>query len=321
MDQYRSVYLLFVKPLNFLLQRYYGKTITCLPESIHLGLAFIFFNRYVHLLHHRTMEKTEELSFLSALWPFIGIIFLIVLGVLLLNQQFNKKLYAQKLEKEKLKARHQFDLLQANIAIQEEERKRIARDLHDELGATLSMTRMHLVQMEQQATNGTALIDRLQNVRSMTEKALASMRRISHELMPPQLESFGLLQTLEATAAEINKLDQLQVEIIASENFSRLPLSIELGLYRVCMELINNTIRHAQASRIRIHLLREQDGLKLDYRDNGKGLPEELSKKGIGQRSIETRIHSMGGNFTMKNQETGGMQMLIELNSATIHVE
>lgn len=260
------------------------------------------------------MEKTEELNFLSALWPFIGIIFLVVLGVLLLNQQFNKKLYAQKLEKEKLKARHQFDLLQASIAVQEEERKRIARDLHDELGAALSMTRMHLVQMEQQtAEYGEAFVNRLQNVRSMTEKALASMRRISHALMPPQLESFGLLQTLEATATEINKLDQLKIEIVAPENFSRLPLAIELGLYRVCMELINNTIRHAQADRIHIDLQQGPEELKLDYRDNGKGLPGELNKKGIGQRSIETRIHSMGGNFTMKNLETGGMQALIEL--------
>jgi signal transduction histidine kinase len=87
------------------------------------------------------------------------------------------------------------------------------------------------------------------------------------------------------------------------------------------MELINNTIRHAQADCIEVHLHLDHDGLKLDYRDNGKGLPEELSKKGIGQRSIETRIHSMGGSFTMKNRETGGMQMLIEIKSATILVE
>ncbi len=262
------------------------------------------------------MEKTEELGFLTALWPFIGIIFLIVLGVLLLNQQFNKKLYSQKLEKEKLKAQHQFELLQSSIAVQEEERKRIARDLHDELGAALSMTRMHLVQMEQQSSERDAeLTTRLQNVRTMTEKALASMRRISHELMPPQLESFGLLQTLEATAAEINKLDQLRVKITATENFVRLPLAIELGLFRVCMELINNTIRHADANQIAIYLQREKDAIRLEYSDNGKGLPGELTKKGIGMRSIETRVHSMDGNLSMKNSHEGGIQVVIELKS------
>lgn len=261
------------------------------------------------------METSENVNLLSTLLPFSVIIFLIVLGVLLLNQQFNKKLYSQKLEKEKLKAQHQFELLQSSIAVQEEERKRIARDLHDELGAALSMTRMHLMQIEQQnAEHGTELTTRLQSVRSMTEKALASMRRISHELMPPQLESFGLLQTLETVASEINKLDQLQIEIFAPENFNRLPMAIELGLYRVCMELINNTIRHAQANRIYIHLQQENNKLLLNYRDNGKGLPENFTKKGIGQRSIETRMHSMDGKFTMKNHEEGGMQMTIELN-------
>lgn len=260
------------------------------------------------------MEKTAELGFLTVLWPFIGIVFLIVLGVLLLNQQFNKKLYGQKLEKEKLKARHQFELLQSSIEVQEVERKRIARDLHDELGAALSMTRMHLMQLEQQnAQNETDLATRLQNVRFMTEKALASMRRISHELMPPQLENFGLSETLKATAADLNKLDQLRVEFFVLENFPRLPLAIELGLYRICMELINNTIRHAQARRIEIHLQKENEKLTLDYRDDGKGLPENFAKKGIGQRSIETRVHSMKGNFTMKNSEAGGIHVLIEV--------
>jgi signal transduction histidine kinase len=261
------------------------------------------------------MEKTEELSFLSALWPFIGIVFLIVLGVLLLNQQFNKKLYFQKLEKEKLKARHQFEILQASIAVQEEERKRIARDLHDELGAALSITRMHIVQIEEQnAGRDDELISRLQNVRQMTEKALASMRRISHELMPPLLENFGLISTLEAMANEINKLGHLQVEILVEENFSRQSPAIELGLYRICMELINNTIRHAEADHILIHLQKETNRLRIDYRDNGKGLPEEITKTGVGQRSIETRIHSMGGNFNMKNAEDGGVQVLIDVH-------
>jgi signal transduction histidine kinase len=268
------------------------------------------------------METPGDVSFLSTLLPLTGIIFLIVLGVLLLNQQFNKKLYRQKLEKEKLKARHQFELLQSSIEVQEEERKRIARDLHDELGAALSMTRMHLVQLEQQnAANETELPARLQNVRFMTEKALASMRRISHELMPPQLENFGLLQTLESTATEINKLDQLQVEINAPENFSRLPLAIELGLYRICMELINNTMRHAAATRIQIHLQKEKNLLQLEYRDNGKGLPEGIIKKGIGQRSIQTRVHSMGGNLTMKNSKEGGIQVSIELELTVMHEE
>lgn len=257
------------------------------------------------------MEKTEAISFLTALWPFLGIVFLIALGVLLLNQQFKKKLLGQKLEQEKLKARHQSDLLLASIAVQEEERKRIARDLHDELGAALSMARMHLVQLEQQ--NAEELAARLQHVRRMTENALASVRRISHELMPPQLEQFGLLQTLESTAAEINKLDQLHMTIDAPGYFPRLPFATELGLYRVCMELVNNTIRHAQAHTITLVLQSDPQQLRIEYRDDGKGLPAAGMKNGIGRKSMETRIHSMGGSFILGNAESNGIRALIVL--------
>lgn len=263
------------------------------------------------------MEKTEALNFLSALWPFIGIVFLIVLGVLLLNQQFQKKLYRQKLDQEKLKASHQFELLQTSIAVQEDERKRIARDLHDELGAALSMARMHLVQLEQQNSSAnTEMAARLQNVKRMMENALASTRRISHELMPPQLESFGLLQTLESTASEINKTGALKIEIISAVTIPALQLQTELGLYRVCMELINNTIRHAQANSITIRLQTDTENILLDYRDNGKGIPVTEFKKGMGLLSIETRIHSLGGKFTLVNGNPSGIQFaaIIPLN-------
>lgn len=253
------------------------------------------------------MEKTEELNFLSALWPFIGIVFLIVLGVLLLNQQFRKKLYSQKINEEKLKANHQFELLQTSIAVQEDERKRIARDLHDELGAALSMARMHLVQLEEMNAANPELSTRLQNVKRMTENALASTRRISHEIMPPQLESFGLIQTLKSTANEINKLGELQIEISTDDSVPKLNLQTKLGLYRVCMELINNSIRHAQAKQIHIELHEKAGFLQLNYSDNGKGFPQGDFKKGMGLLSIETRIHSLGGNFTMKNGREMGI--------------
>lgn len=259
------------------------------------------------------METPEELSFLTALWPFIGIVFLIVLGVLLLNQQFHKKLHRQQLEQERLNAQHQFELLQASIAVQEEERKRIARDLHDELGAALSMARMHLMHIEQETALQPEQITHMQQVRGMLENALASTRRISHELMPPLLESFGLAQTLEAMAADLNKLGKLQLDVHTGNYTNRLPLAAELGLYRVCMELVSNTIRHAQATHIRLHLQQQAGCVTLQYNDNGKGIDENNTGKGIGQHSIETRIHALNGTITIKNSEQGGIAVFAEI--------
>lgn len=259
------------------------------------------------------METANDINFLSALLPLTGVVFLIVLGVLLLNQQFKKKLLTQKLKQEKLNAQHQFELLQASIAVQEEERKRIARDLHDELGAALSMARMHLMHIEQETALQPAQITHMQQVRGMLENALASTRRISHELMPPLLESFGLAQTLEAMATDLNKLGKLQLEVITGNYTHRLPLAAELGLYRVCMELVNNTIRHAQATHIRLHLQQQAGSVTLHYNDNGKGFDETNLKKGIGQHSIETRIHALNGTVTIKNSEQGGIAVTAEI--------
>jgi signal transduction histidine kinase len=259
------------------------------------------------------MEKSQDLDFLSTLLPLSGIVFIIVLGVLLLNQQFNKNLYRQRLERERLKTRHQQELLRSSIQVQEEERKRIARDLHDELGAALSMSRMQMMQLEEKNKSENDLVAPLQNIRMMMETALASMRRISHELMPPQLETFGLLNTLDATASQINKLPNLKMEISVSGNFGRLPLPVELGIYRVCMELINNTIKHAKASSIRISLVQQQELFKMEYSDNGIGFADEASKAGLGHRSIEARIDSLGGKFSMQNGEKNGIIMQAEI--------
>jgi signal transduction histidine kinase len=260
------------------------------------------------------MEEQEKITFIETLLPFLIVIFLIVLGVLLLNQQFNKKLYRQKLEKDELKLRYQQELLRSSIQVQEDERKRIARDLHDELGAALSMARMHLVQLEQQHRESEHLPQTLNEIREIVESALTSMRRISHELIPPQLESFGLLQTLEVLRTQINGLEEIEMDIDFSLHFPRFAIDIELGLYRVCLELINNTLRHADAGKIAIRLSATHSTLQLAYSDDGKGLPEAGTEPGLGHKNIEARINALGGTFSLENHpDHPGVQALIHL--------
>lgn len=259
------------------------------------------------------MEESEKVDFLATLLPLSVVIFIIVLGVVILNQQFNKRLYRQRLESEELKIRYQLELLRSSIHVQEEERKRIARDLHDELGAALSMARMHLVQLEQKHQDDEQLPQSLLEIREITEAALGSMRRISHELIPPQLESFGLLQTLEVLKNQLNGLQEPEMEITTSFDFPRLPLPIELGLYRICLELINNTLKHAQATQVKLHLSAQRNRLELDYTDNGIGLPETATEEGLGHKNIEARINALGGTFSLTNSTEGGIHAHIEL--------
>lgn len=249
------------------------------------------------------MEESEALTLLSTLVPFALIVFIIAVGVVLLNQQFRKNLYKQQLEQEALKSQHQRELLRTSIEAQEGERQRIARDLHDELGAALSIGRMQLVQLERQETIDPA---RLTSIRELMETALQTTRRISHELMPLQLEKLGLTQGLHALATKAEEAGNVTIDVAVADNLDTLPRPIELGIYRMYSELINNTLKHAQASTIEISLLRESNELFCRYADDGKGLPPESTDSGIGLQSLEGRVNSLQGSLTYGNRDGGG---------------
>jgi signal transduction histidine kinase len=227
-------------------------------------------------------------------------------GVVLLTQQFHKNLYRQKLQAEELKNIHQSELPRSSIQVQEDERKRIAQDMHDELGAILSITKMHLQQLEEKEKNNTGeLLPALQNIRSLTETSLASMRRVSHELMPQQLESFGLVKTLEAVAAQANKTGSIEVNIVTAANLPELSWPVKLGLYRMVMELINNTLKHAGANNILVQLKATANDITCTYTDDGTGLKHHDSGDGLGHKSIEGRAKALDGTVCFNNTGNG----------------
>lgn len=281
-----------------------------------MGVAFFLLCDYVRLFFYRFMEEPEAIDFLSALVPFTIIVFIIAVGVILLTQQFRKNLFKQQLAKEGLKNQHQQALLQTSIEVQEQERKRIAQDLHDELGATLSISRMQLLQLERQLTNGNdEQTEQLKQVRENVEGALSSTRRISHELMPVQLVNGGLVSMLQTQAKQVNDAGNLEVMVEVNEDFIDLPWTTQVGLYRVFAELLNNTLKHANASLVKINLEQVEQKLSFHYKDNGNGLPEDLSHAGLGLKGLEGRVKALNGELQYGNEPQGGFfaQIVVEL--------
>lgn len=266
------------------------------------------------------METAEKLNFLTTLLPLVGVLFIIAMGVVLLMQQFRKNLYRQKLAKEELIIIHQQELLRSSITVQEEERKRIATDIHDELGAVLSIARMHLMALENQSHKNQEDILALQNIRSLLETSISSVRRISHELMPQNLQMFGLQDTLQSIVAMVNSSDNLKIQIDCDEDVNHLPWSVKLGLYRICLELINNTIKHAKATHIDLTIHCKNNALTLFYADDGIGLSDNFEKFGLGHKNIEARTMSIGGNLKVGNNKTGGFYAHIEIADANIQL-
>lgn len=262
------------------------------------------------------MGQENHVTFIETLLPFAGIIFLIAIGVVLLTQQFRKNLYREQAEQEVLKNKHQSELMRSGMLVQEEERKRIAQDMHDELGAVLSITRMHLLQAERKfGVNDEQLLSELQNIRSLTENSLENMRRISHRLMPPQLEQFGFVKTLESVCCQLNETGTIEAIFVPDDNISGLIKDqlVLLTLYRICMELINNTIKHSQGTALRLELKLSEKKLLLHYSDNGIGINQVNQREGSGMNNLVDRVRFLGGEYVIDTNSNNGFGIAVSV--------
>lgn len=256
------------------------------------------------------MEISEEIDFIGILLPVVGIIFLIAIGVVFMYQQFQKNIIRQQLEQEEIKNQYQKELLLTTIRVQEEERKRIASDLHDELAAALSIGYMQLTQLE---TEKEFNPKKITQVRELLQTTLASTRRISHELMPLQLSRLGFEKALQNLLEKAENAQNVKTNMAISNTCDELPWIVEITLYRIYSELINNSLKHAEATTIDISVLRKSDQLFCRYADDGKGIPEEILHQGIGLQNIENRVKTFEGKLEFGNNDEGGFYCKIIL--------
>ncbi len=253
------------------------------------------------------MAESEDVKLFNTLAPLIGLAVLVALGVILMVHQFQRSLFRRRLREENLKTDHQRELLRTTITVQEQERQRIAGDLHDELGARLSMT---LLLVRQNTATKSAPEDHTSplfiELEEHLNQALMATKRISYELMPPQLVNLGLYRAVLVLADEARKAGNLNVTLVKTGMDSELPWPLQVGLYRIISELLNNTLKHAAASEIHIDLTAEKNRLSCHYRDNGTGLAQTLLAKGLGLKNLEGRATALNGNFEYGNAPEGG---------------
>ncbi|MDP9048050.1 MAG: histidine kinase [Bacteroidota bacterium] len=246
-------------------------------------------------------------------------LFIIAVGVVLLYAHFQKNLYRQELDKAALKAVQHEELLRNSIFVQEEERKRIASDLHDELGAVISIIRMNLVLIQQKFKKkekiSTDLISSVESLISLSESGISSVRSISHELMPPQLESFGLVKTLEYFTEKLNTSGKINICLSVNNELPPLQWPVTLGLYRIIMELINNTIKHAGAKKINMEFDYNGNDLSFHFKDDGRGMDSTSEDKtGMGFKNIEARTMALRGKIEYGNNgNNAGFKALIKV--------
>jgi two-component system, NarL family, sensor kinase len=246
----------------------------------------------------------------------IALITLIVIGIsLYLNVSKNRKLERQhilELEKEK-----QLMGIEAMLKGQEEERHRLARDLHDSLGSMLSGVKISFSNLRDKIDLPPSSALAYTNTLEQLDRTIAEMRKVAHNLMPEALVRFGLKSAVKDFCESIHLAGG--TEIICEQFGSDRDLSniADLNVYRIVQELINNAINHGKAARILVQLTKTNDKILITVEDDGKGFEVDKLKKatGIGWTNIQSRVNYFNGVIDIDSKPTEGTIINIELTA------
>lgn len=248
----------------------------------------------------------------------IGTAVLLIMAVFIIIfvAYYQQKQAKQQLAYKELQAQHRRDLMAATFRGQEEERKRLAEDMHDGIGTMLSVTKMSLNQLERQVGGDVQTSFLFQKTRSMIDETMTNVRRISRNLVPTTLERFGLLAALEELADRATDND-IEIQLTYPEAVIPFPPALDLMLYRIAQELVNNAIRHARARHILIHVYSIDREARLSVIDDGVGFDfdavMENRQGGLGLRNIESRLSVMNGHVTFDVAPGRGSQIHIQV--------
>lgn len=208
----------------------------------------------------------------------------------------------------------QMEVKRALIWGEEQERKRIAQELHDGMGSLLSTLRLNAESIDLTNKNlSNSELQAYQNVIELIEKACVELRTISHNMMPVGIEQFGLVQQLISIIRKLNSLNQVQFTLNTFGLEERFDKEMELGLYRICLEIINNIIKHAEAKNASIQLIRNEDTLNVIIEDDGKGFDSNSMSEGLGLKNIKTRVDAFGGKLSVDSKLNRGTIIIIDL--------
>jgi signal transduction histidine kinase len=203
--------------------------------------------------------------------------------------------------------------LKAMMAGEEKERARISRELHDGIGGMLTGIKMNLKtfqKIHEETPAGEGLNDIMDMLQDMGEE----IHKTAHNLMPDILLKHNLREALLLYCEQLDTGGKLEIDLQFHGAIDELDKSLELPLYRIIQELLQNIIKHANATLVAIQLRRDDDIVRISVEDNGTGFSQSGSKPGLGLLNIETRIQALNGYFSIEPAQQMGTTAFIELD-------
>ena len=242
--------------------------------------------------------------------------FLLLSLILILFFYFSRKKIIQKeIEKKNLELLHQKKLLHTVLYTQEEVRKRIAQDLHDDISSKLYIDSLNSHLLKSADNSKEEQVEICNNIINLTKKALDNSRRIAHDLLPPVLDKFGLHAGIEELCLEVSSSKSVEIIYQNDLEFNLADNLKQLHVFRILQELINNSIKHGKAKQITISFVNDNGTHVCIYKDNGVGFDTNITgfSKGIGMKNIESRISYIGSEIEYNSTVGNGLGVIFKL--------
>lgn len=263
----------------------------------------------------------KQVSLLSAennlrrknLW--IGIIASIALFLAVIVLLLYQKQKAQSHRAASLLQQQEIDKLKAVINAEEKERSRIGRELHDDIMGQLSIIKMNMESLPAllPVLNGS---EDYKNIKDLVEHAGRDIRQTAHNLIPDALLSEGLVQAILYFCTNVQRRTGIIINFQHYGYETPMESGIEISLYRIAQELLQNVIKHARASNVLIQLSQREDMLTLTVEDDGTGVNADLrTMEGMGLKSIHARLKAMNGSIDMHRRQPRGTSVTVEINT------
>jgi two-component system sensor kinase len=231
-----------------------------------------------------------------------------------------------KAEHAQRQAREELRELSANLQkIREEEKTRIARELHDDLGQQLTALKMDIASVEEalDASAGAPVRTQMQNMRRLIDVTVASLRRIAADLRPVMLDDLGLIPAIEWLSNDFTNRHGIDVECDIETGDARFTEAGATALFRIVQEALTNVARHADASLVMLSLRAENQDLVLRIADNGQGTQRaaEPAGKSFGLLGIRERVHILGGAVDIQTAHGKGFVLTATIPAQTVQQE
>lgn len=209
----------------------------------------------------------------------------------------------------RINARRQLQLLNAVLEAQENERRRIAEDMHDGVGQLLAAGKLQTDALRHVPTEH--LPERVKQVKEILDRASAEVRNVVHDLVPKKLEQEGLYKAIEELGYALGTLHTPVIKLEQNGSGTRHAPRVELEIYRIAQELVTNAVKHAAASEITVALYEDSDRLTLRVSDNGVGFDADGAWDGNGLRNVRSRVAWLNGKLGWTANQPNGTRFEI----------